>query len=224
VAQRFGKDKEGFLQKGKGLGGEQVKYGDASVKLYPFPRIPAILTLWLEDEEFPARVDLMFDSTCDMHLATDIIWSIAMMCVLLHQGLCHGRVHADQALSVVGLIGPHDAVLGDTAIFILEPDPRTKKDPRFIIGASVDNDNMLQPFFQMVDAGINLAELFLSIDVLGILGPVSLGCSGGKSGRHFRTFDPPEVFEFIAQAFLPFGRDIFRTRLLLLSIPAHDGK
>lgn len=83
VAQRFGNNKEGFLQKGTGLGGERVKYGDASVKLYPFPRVPAILTLWLEDEEFPARADLMFDSTCDMHLATDIIWSIAMMCVLV---------------------------------------------------------------------------------------------------------------------------------------------
>jgi len=83
VAQRFGKDKEGFLQKGTDLGGEMVKYGDAAVKLYPFPRVPAILTLWLEDEEFPPRADLMFDSTCDMHLATDIIWSIAMMCVLV---------------------------------------------------------------------------------------------------------------------------------------------
>ena len=83
VAQRFGKDKEGFLQKGTDLGGEIVKYGDASIKLYPFPRVPAILTLWLEDEEFPPRADLMFDSTCDMHLATDIIWSIAMMCVLV---------------------------------------------------------------------------------------------------------------------------------------------
>jgi hypothetical protein len=83
VAERYGKNKEEFLQKGRSLGGELVKYGDASVKLYPFPRVPAILTLWLADEEFPARADLMFDSTCDMHLATDIIWSIAMMCVLV---------------------------------------------------------------------------------------------------------------------------------------------
>jgi hypothetical protein len=83
VARKFGKDKEGFLKKGTSLGGEPMKYGDASVKLYPFPRVPAILTLWLEDEEFPARADLMFDSTCTMQLATDIIWSIAMMCVLV---------------------------------------------------------------------------------------------------------------------------------------------
>jgi hypothetical protein len=83
VAQKFGKDKEGFLKKGTGLGGEAVKYGDASVKLYPFPRVAAVLMLWLEDEEFPARADLMFDSTCGIQLATDIIWSIAMMCVLV---------------------------------------------------------------------------------------------------------------------------------------------
>jgi hypothetical protein len=83
VARKFGKDKEGFLKKGTSLGGEPMKYGDASVKLYPFPRVPAILTLWLEDEEFPARADLMFDSTCTMQLATDIVWSIAMMCVLV---------------------------------------------------------------------------------------------------------------------------------------------
>jgi hypothetical protein len=83
VARKFGKDKEGFLKKGASLGGEPMKYGDASVRLYPFPRVPAILTLWLEDEEFPGRADLMFDSTCTLQLATDIIWSIAMMCVLV---------------------------------------------------------------------------------------------------------------------------------------------
>ncbi|HUI67481.1 MAG TPA: DUF3786 domain-containing protein [Nitrospirota bacterium] len=83
VAQKFGKDKEGFLKRGSILGGEPMKFGDASVRLYPFPRVPAILTLWIEDEEFPARADLMFDSTCTMQLATDIIWSIAMMCVIV---------------------------------------------------------------------------------------------------------------------------------------------
>jgi hypothetical protein len=83
VAQKFGKDQEGFLTRGASLGGEPAKFGDAAIKLHPFPRVPAILTLWLEDEEFPARADLMFDSTCTMQLATDIIWSVAMMCALV---------------------------------------------------------------------------------------------------------------------------------------------
>jgi hypothetical protein len=83
VAKKFRKDREGFIEKGKKLGGEIMAYGDASVRLSPLPRIPVTLTLWLEDDEFPARLDLLFDSTCAMHLPTDIIWSIAMMSVLI---------------------------------------------------------------------------------------------------------------------------------------------
>ncbi len=84
VAQKYGSDKDRFIEKGKKLGGEVLqKFGDASVRLLPFPRFPVIITLWTADEEFPARVDLMLDSTCEMQLPTDIIWSIAMMTVLL---------------------------------------------------------------------------------------------------------------------------------------------
>jgi hypothetical protein len=83
VAIKYGKNREGFIEKGKSLGGEFMTYGDASIRLAPLPRIPITLTLWLEDDEFPARLDVMFDSTCEMHLPTDVIWSIAMMSVLI---------------------------------------------------------------------------------------------------------------------------------------------
>ena len=83
VAKKYGKDRKGFIDKGRNLGGEVMTYGDASLRLAPLPRIPVTLTLWLEDDEFPARLDLLFDSTCDMQLSTDIIWSIAMMSVLI---------------------------------------------------------------------------------------------------------------------------------------------
>jgi hypothetical protein len=84
VAQKYANDEKGFLEKGKNLGGEVlVKLGDAAVRLLPMPRLPVIITLWTADEEFPARVDLLLDSTCEMQLPTDIIWSIAMMTVLI---------------------------------------------------------------------------------------------------------------------------------------------
>jgi hypothetical protein len=83
AAKRYGKDKKGFLEKGRALGGQVDQYGDASIRLYPLPRVPVIFALWLDDEEFPARADLLFDSTCDMQLPTDIIWSIAMISVLV---------------------------------------------------------------------------------------------------------------------------------------------
>jgi hypothetical protein len=84
IAQKYGSDKNSFIEKGMKLGGEVLeKFGDASVRLLPFPRLPVIITLWTADEEFPARVDLMLDSTCELQLPTDIIWSIAMMTVLI---------------------------------------------------------------------------------------------------------------------------------------------
>jgi hypothetical protein len=83
LAGKYGKDKEGFIAKGKSLGGEVVNFGDAAFRLFPLPRVPVVLSLWLEDEEFPARADLLFDSTCGLQLPTDIIWSVAMMSSLV---------------------------------------------------------------------------------------------------------------------------------------------
>ena len=82
LAARYGKDKESFIRRGTDLGGEPEKLGDAAIRLYPLPRIPVVVSLWLDDEEFPARADLFFDSTCDLQLPTDIVWSVALMPLL----------------------------------------------------------------------------------------------------------------------------------------------
>jgi uncharacterized protein DUF3786 len=83
VARKYGRDKAGFIEKANCLGGEIVRGGDASIRLLPLPRIPVVLTLWLEDEEFPPRADLFFDSTCSMQMPTDMLWSVAMMSILI---------------------------------------------------------------------------------------------------------------------------------------------
>jgi hypothetical protein len=59
-----------------------MDYGDTSVRLFPFPRVPVVLIIWKQDKEFPARADILLDSTCSEHLPTDIIWSTAMMSIL----------------------------------------------------------------------------------------------------------------------------------------------
>ena len=82
VAEKYGKDRKAFLNKGESLGCKPMKFGDVSIQLSPLPKVPVVLLLWLEDKEFPARADLLFDSTCDLQLPTDILWSIAMMSVL----------------------------------------------------------------------------------------------------------------------------------------------
>ncbi len=83
LALKYGHDKAGFLKRGTDLGGMQMNYGDASVKLFPFPRLPVVIILWQEDDEFPPRADILFDSTCEFHLALDILWSTAMECLLI---------------------------------------------------------------------------------------------------------------------------------------------
>jgi hypothetical protein len=85
VAEKYAKDRDAFIQKGLRYGAEEVPgYGDAYLRIYPLPRVPVTLILWLEDEEFPAKADLFFDSTCECQLAlSDIVWATAMMCLVV---------------------------------------------------------------------------------------------------------------------------------------------
>jgi hypothetical protein len=82
LAEKYGTDTENFHKRGLELGGKQLDHGDCSLLLHPFPRVPVTLILWTGDEEFPARVDMFFDVTCEQHLPTDVIWSTAMTAVL----------------------------------------------------------------------------------------------------------------------------------------------
>jgi hypothetical protein len=83
IALKYGNDIKGFLQRGAVIGAERTDYGDASLRLFPFPRVPMVLILWQDDEEFPARADILFDAACSNQLPTDIIWSTAMMTILV---------------------------------------------------------------------------------------------------------------------------------------------
>jgi hypothetical protein len=81
IAADFENNYNEFLSIGKRLGGSQLDYGDISLQLLPFPRMPVVLIVWSGDEEFPPKSSLLFDSSCVSHLSTDIIWSTAMMTV-----------------------------------------------------------------------------------------------------------------------------------------------
>jgi len=84
IEQRFGQDKTGFIERGLKFGAEIAPYGDVAVRLYPLPRVPVTIILWVQDEEYPARAGLFFDSTVDFQLSlSDIVWSVAMMTTLV---------------------------------------------------------------------------------------------------------------------------------------------
>ena len=82
IAARYGSDRNGFLTRGRDLGGQELSHGDAAVRLFPFPRIAVALLLWTGDEEFAARADLLVDAACEAQLPPDIMWTTAMMSVL----------------------------------------------------------------------------------------------------------------------------------------------
>ena len=83
LVEKYSSNVESLIKIGISLGGEQMNLGDAAVRLFPFPRVPVALLIWKHDEEFPARADILFDSTCSEHLPTDIVWSTAMMSLLV---------------------------------------------------------------------------------------------------------------------------------------------
>ena len=79
LSEKYNDTTEDFINKGIELGGERQDHGDASIMLYPLPRVPVILILWQGDNEFPPDASILFDSTSEIHMPIDIIWSVAMM-------------------------------------------------------------------------------------------------------------------------------------------------
>ncbi len=83
TAARFARDPEGFFAQAAHFGGEPREYGDLAVELRPFPRVSMTLIVWQEDDEFPTRSYLLLDETCELQLPADILWSVAMLCMLV---------------------------------------------------------------------------------------------------------------------------------------------
>ena len=76
VADRYGDDGSAFLEAAQRLdGAPENGYGDYAATLPLLPRVPLLYVLWEGDEEFPPRVNVMFDPTISEHLMVDAILS-----------------------------------------------------------------------------------------------------------------------------------------------------
>lgn len=76
LVKKFGSNAELFLEAGNVLGGKPREFGDISLEFSVLPRIPLTCVLWVQDEEFPARVSFLFDSSIEAHLELDVIFSL----------------------------------------------------------------------------------------------------------------------------------------------------
>jgi len=76
IQRAFGKDAEGFIHAGIRLGGVEIPFGDKGIALKVFPKVPLAYVLWQEDQEFPARVTVLFDATIQGQFSLDGVWCL----------------------------------------------------------------------------------------------------------------------------------------------------
>lgn len=76
ILERYGSDPKGFHRAAAFLGGKRLDFGDAAFRFQALPRVPLDYILWVEDNEFPARLTLAFDATVSQHLPLDVVWAL----------------------------------------------------------------------------------------------------------------------------------------------------
>ena len=86
----FGADVAGFRRCCQALHGRELEFGDASYAFEPLARIPLACVLYGQDEEFPPRITLLFDSTIAYQLPLDIVLALVHSFAVVLQSPLHG--------------------------------------------------------------------------------------------------------------------------------------
>jgi len=80
LSDHFGREPPLLVKAGEKLGGHKADYGDVAVVINAFSRVPLTLVLWQGDDEFPAQLNLLFDSTISDYLDTE---DVTVLCEIL---------------------------------------------------------------------------------------------------------------------------------------------
>jgi hypothetical protein len=70
LAETFGDEPEKLVACAERLGGRTLPFGDCSVEVPAFPRIPLTIILWRRSE-FPAEANILYDKTANNYLPTE---------------------------------------------------------------------------------------------------------------------------------------------------------
>jgi hypothetical protein len=84
LVRHFGKSPELLRKAAAKLGGREADYGDVSVTIDAFSRVPITLVLWRGDEELAPNGNILFDANISDYLSTEdvtvltetIIWKL----------------------------------------------------------------------------------------------------------------------------------------------------
>lgn len=76
IAKRYGRDPGAFESRSRELGAQPGSHGDISMTFHPLPDIPITYVLWVADDEFPASVSVLFDSSIARWFELDMIFTL----------------------------------------------------------------------------------------------------------------------------------------------------
>jgi hypothetical protein len=74
IARLYGKRPDAFERRSRELDAVSIARGDKAMRFHPFPQIPVTYVLWKEDEEFPASLTVLFDSSITRWFELDMIF------------------------------------------------------------------------------------------------------------------------------------------------------
>ncbi|MFH1353107.1 MAG: DUF3786 domain-containing protein [bacterium] len=77
VIKKYGANPEGLLSNMERLGAEKGSAGDYSIKLNPFDNVPALVSIFGQNEEFPASANFLFDESIKRIFATEDVAVLA---------------------------------------------------------------------------------------------------------------------------------------------------
>jgi hypothetical protein len=78
IAERYADDVPAFCRRCEKLGGTRLEMADAAYRFTITARIPVAVLFWQGDDDFPAEAKILFDRTIAVHLASDIIYALAV--------------------------------------------------------------------------------------------------------------------------------------------------
>jgi len=73
ILDRFAREPELLVDAAASLGGIRASYGDASVTVNAFSRVPVTIVMRRGDEEFPPSCTVLFDANVSDYLPTEDI-------------------------------------------------------------------------------------------------------------------------------------------------------
>ena len=89
ISLRFNNDINEFKERCEQLHGLPLNMADAAYSFRITPRIPVAVLYWIGDDDFPAESKILYDRTITEHVASDIIYALAVgVCERLGEPPC----------------------------------------------------------------------------------------------------------------------------------------